>query len=391
MRPFRISARTLPHRCRRSQHQIDAFRSQWYEKQLPVRYDRETFARLNTIPALTKWIRPYAQATGRSALGPFELDYARFDGYGDAVVPVERTVWRADGAKTWDVKRFERFEAPLSFFLDWVKLKSRDPAGFCPDESLYIAQCPVGSLPDALGADLPAPVYCTQRGGTAPDKIAGSSKGSAGGDLLSARVEDSSVWMGMPPTETPLHRDPNSNFLVQIAGWKTVRLMTPEDGQLMLAYAKREVALHVGGRLDMSMRGEEMMVGPERALMSELVWGPPSEGGMRTEEEAMLRNIDSGHSSVNIVGGDDVEVTALGGLHDDEAETGAYEASTQPPSDDELTSLGIFETNLTPGDALFIPHGWYHSVRSIGNHMHGINMSANWWFRYGMTMNDGTK
>ncbi|PQE30622.1 hypothetical protein CJF32_00009840 [Rutstroemia sp. NJR-2017a WRK4] len=39
--------------------------------------------------------------------------------------------------------------------------------------------------------------------------------------------------------------------------------------------------------------------------------------------------------------------------------------------------LGM-ETLVSPGDALFIPKGWWHSIKSAGT---GITASVNWWFR----------
>ncbi|KAK2732762.1 JmjC domain-containing protein [Colletotrichum kahawae] len=43
-------------------------------------------------------------------------------------------------------------------------------------------------------------------------------------------------------------------------------------------------------------------------------------------------------------------------------------------------SEDLVETNLDPGDALFIPKGWWHSVKS-GHHDGRLNASVNWWFR----------
>lgn len=36
------------------------------------------------------------------------------------------------------------------------------------------------------------------------------------------------------------------------------------------------------------------------------------------------------------------------------------------------------ECQLGPGDGLFIPKGWWHSVKGVGEGMTG---SVNWWFR----------
>ena len=37
-----------------------------------------------------------------------------------------------------------------------------------------------------------------------------------------------------------------------------------------------------------------------------------------------------------------------------------------------------YEAVLKAGDGMFIPKGWWHSVRGVGE---GIIGSANWWFR----------
>lgn len=37
-----------------------------------------------------------------------------------------------------------------------------------------------------------------------------------------------------------------------------------------------------------------------------------------------------------------------------------------------------YEVKLATGDALFIPQGWWHSIKGLGE---GVNMSVNWWFR----------
>jgi hypothetical protein len=38
----------------------------------------------------------------------------------------------------------------------------------------------------------------------------------------------------------------------------------------------------------------------------------------------------------------------------------------------------IWQAELNAGDGLFIPKGWWHSVKGVGSGMTG---SANWWFR----------
>lgn len=68
----------------------------------------------------------------------------------------------------------------------------------------------------------------------------------------------------------------------------------------------------VGGRASATMRGEEMMQGAEKRVLEEEVWVDESEG------------------------------TATG-----------------------------FEAELGSGDGLFIPKGWWHSVKGVGKGMTG--------------------
>ncbi|KAK5995202.1 Bifunctional peptidase and arginyl-hydroxylase JMJD5-like protein [Cladobotryum mycophilum] len=40
----------------------------------------------------------------------------------------------------------------------------------------------------------------------------------------------------------------------------------------------------------------------------------------------------------------------------------------------------VYSVDVGPGDSLFIPKGWWHSVKSMGTEG-GLNGSVNWWFR----------
>jgi hypothetical protein len=433
MRPFRTRVSALQNSCHESKWQIDSFRWRYFEKQIPVRYKRKVFAKLNTIPAATTWIKPfpYSKKALKKVEGPaqYQLDYEHLEQYGDTIVPIERTIWgtsqdKQEEERKWDVKSFERFEAPLSLFLEWTKKKLAQPDTFSPNESLYIAQCSITSLPPDLRHELPAPVYCTHRT-SEKDKaeLKAEKVGRQTGvdPRLFPETENSSIWMGIPPTETPLHKDPNNNFIFQMAGKKTIRLMKPEDGELMLAWVKRQQ-----GQMAMGMRGEEMMVGPERDIMRDLVWEADigehilaqlktqfekgrgqeavveSEGAEDTEnvnsEDAQVNRTtrESGKSSNELKAGKDKRRASsnfftldLPEFQSDvelsskriEVSPQASEKAAATDESDELPQLGIYEQTLMPGDALFIPQYWYHSVRSVGTHENGINVSANWWFR----------
>jgi hypothetical protein len=182
--------------------------------------------------------------------------------------------------------KFQRFNAPLSLFLRSCSSDSQ--------ERLYIAQAQVVDLPKQLQDDLPVPKLVKEAG-----------KGD---------IYDSNIWMGIPPTYTPLHKDPNPNLFVQLASSKAVRLFKPSAGAALF----REVQSSIREFASSNFRGEEMMEGPERAVLEDMVWG---------------------------------ERTA---------------------------SKGGFAALVGPGDALFIPKGWWHSFKSIGT---SVNGSVNWWFR----------
>ena len=180
---------------------------------------------------------------------------------------------------------FIRFNAPLSLFLQACRMKSRP--------RLYIAQAQIADMPKQLQDDVPIPRLVKEAG-----------KGD---------IYDANIWMGIPPTYTPLHKDPNPNLFVQLASNKCVRIFRPSVGISIF----REVQQRIGRRSSSAFRGEEMMEGPERIALDEVVWGQPM------------------------------------------GEEG-------------------YEVVVSPGDALFIPKGWWHSIKSIGSE---VTASVNWWFR----------
>ncbi|KAI0453876.1 Clavaminate synthase-like protein [Xylaria acuta] len=194
--------------------------------------------------------------------------------------------------------RFLQFDAPLSLIIQASRYNQGTDYPPHRMKQLYIAQSDIRSLPPALAEDLPVPEIV---------KHAGK------GDIYS-----SSIWLGLQPTYTPLHRDPNPNLFCQLAGSKHVRLMRPWVGQSVFRGIRRLLGAPGSSRL----RGPEMMDGPELDGLHRAVW------------------VD----------------------------------------DRDNTASEIWEAVLDPGDALFIPQGWWHSVRSVGNEAE-LNASANWWFR----------
>ncbi|KAL3420631.1 JmjC domain-containing protein [Phlyctema vagabunda] len=189
--------------------------------------------------------------------------------------------------------RFCRFNAPLSLFLKAFEPRSADIPQI---KHLYIAQAQISELPHQLRDDLPTPELVKKAG-----------KGD---------IYDTSIWMGLQPTYTPLHKDPNPNLFIQIANSKTVRLYSPTIGASIF----REAQAYIGASSSASFRGTEMMQGSEKEVLEEIVWGSS-------------------------------------------------------------TSVHGMEVVLNPGDALFIPKGWWHSIKSHDSGMREVNASVNWWFR----------
>ncbi|KND90516.1 putative lysine-specific demethylase JMJD5 [Tolypocladium ophioglossoides CBS 100239] len=113
-------------------------------------------------------------------------------------------------------------------------------------------------------------------------------------------VYSSSIWLGTEPTYTPLHRDPNPNLFCQLCSRKVVRLLPPLLGDRLFF----EVQVKLRKQGNSRIRTTEMMEGEEREVLHDAVWG----------KEALPDQLQ--------------------------------------------------QVELSPGDALFIPDGWWHSVKS---------------------------
>ncbi|KAF2131617.1 Clavaminate synthase-like protein, partial [Dothidotthia symphoricarpi CBS 119687] len=196
------------------------------------------------LPAISKW---FTTSSTDTQFCYHELKTAYLSQHGDAIVPLELTRTSLDPQNA----TFERFNAPLSLLLAHIM---GPPT---PSSRLYLAQHSLADLPSTLQADLPTPTLLSRLGR---------------GDIYA-----SSLWMGRPPTRTPLHRDPNPNLFVQLAGRKFVRLMRPEVG--------RGVYEKIGRGARANMRGEEMMGGDEMEELERSVWEDDGEESVGVEAE----------------------------------------------------------------------------------------------------------
>lgn len=270
---------------------LNTFQQRCFLPEQPAILPRSTF---QDLPAQKQWFKRASSESTPNPVASLNVDYLQKHG-ADAFVPLELTESTSTDAEsesgsgsdrgTTETHSFRQFHAPLTLFLDWMRAAETTPQS----TRLYLAQCQLLDLPPVLREDFPT-----------PELVARAGKGD---------VYDTNVWIGHPPTYTPLHRDPNPNLFVQLAGEKVVRLLAPADGQAVFGAVRRQLGKS-GSREAAAFRGEEMMQGRERALLDEMVWGTPVSVGS-----------DAG------VG---------------------------------------FEACLGAGDGLFIPKGWWHSIKGVG-------------------------
>jgi hypothetical protein len=261
-------------------HSLQSLKTDFFEKQIPVAIPSGCFP---ALPAIAKWF----ETTTRP--GVLQLRDSYFVEIDDFHVEVERT-------SVDEPASFDRFTAPMSLFRSWTT-QPRNLNPTAAAQQLYIAQTPLDSLPDSLRDDVPTPEAVSRLG--------------------RGHVYASSLWMGKAPTNTPLHRDPNPNFFVQLAGPKRFRLLTPEIGHLVVAHVKRKLSYTQNSGNFMT---QDMMSGDYRRAIDDIIWSPSP--GQFTSEEVQLEGIDA---------------------------------------------------QLRPGDGIIVPLGWWHAVRGEGK---GINASV---------------
>jgi hypothetical protein len=260
--------------------ELEEFCQKAFEPQLPAHLPR----RIGTsIHAQQEWFISSAPHTRNDSPQAFSLKQDFWAKYNDVTVPLELTTNHEDGAI------FQQMQAPLGVLLSWMEQATGESS-----QRLYLAQCQLTDLPQSLRDHVPTPEIVQKAG-----------KGD---------IYDANLWMGLAPTYTPFHRDPNPNLFLQLAGRKIVRLFPPDVGATIFA----EVQEKLGRSASSTFRGEEMMQGPEKDLLEREVWEQKGHGA-------------DGHEAV-----------------------------------------------LDHGEALFIPLGWWHSIKGVGI---GVTASVNWWFR----------
>lgn len=315
--------------------ELNSFRTLAFGPSKPIQLPR--LDEQNLPPACTSWFIHDRATPDRVSTNSIpniattqnsssELRTSFWSDHEQTFVPLELTA-RDSSCKI----QFQRVDAPLKLLLTYLsnpQTPNGQPSHTSESASIYLAQCDLRDLPMALQRDLPTPELVLKAGK---------------GDIYS-----SSLWLGRPPTYTPLHRDPNPNLFIQIAGRKVVRLLEPKIGKDVFEIVQRLLSKQAGGGENAhssgKFRGEEMMMGLEREILHDLIWGPPHR-----------------HN-----------------------ETPNEESDTLSPTDEEISRLHsqimscCQEAHLGMGDALFVPTGWWHSVKGVGE---GVTASVNWWFR----------
>ncbi|KAI0874651.1 hypothetical protein GGS24DRAFT_331790 [Hypoxylon argillaceum] len=176
----------------------------------------------------------------------------------------------------------------------------------------YLAQHQLFTQLPSLRADILIPDYCY----TAPPPHPLSptlAQPELAAPLLNA-------WLGPPGTISPLHTDPYHNVLAQAVGRKYVRLYAPRETPRLAARGRE--------------RGVEM-------------------GNTSRVDVGVLEGWDAGKNGGSEEGGEAMS----------EEEIEAFKA------------IPFVDCILEPGDALYIPIGWWHYVRGLS-----VSFSVSFWW-----------
>lgn len=139
----------------------------------------------------------------------------------------------------------------------------------------------------------------------------------------------SNIWFGPPWTISPLHHDPYHNILCQIVGKKYIRLYSPHDSAQLHPRSSTETAPHLA-------------------------------------EPNSHKTLDA-TATINMSNTSSIDVAAME-LSPAEDWDAVYPG---------ISSVPYVECVLEAGEALYIPVGWWHYVRSCST---GISVSF-WWGR----------
>lgn len=224
---------------------------------------------------------------------------------------------------------------PYRDFLEkYIPLDDAEAEG----ETGYLAQHDLFRQMKKLEADVTVPDYCYADLDTIPATDTEHDSKNEEPDITSNTDQlpdvHKNIWFG-GRTVSPLHHDPYHNILCQVHGTKYVRLYSPEHTSKLYPRSKTESAPHLRSKAT----GETEKVGKQESTQQD--------------------TIDmSNNSTVDI-----------------------YAMQVSPDEDwDEkwpgISEVPYLECLLEAGQALYIPKGWWHYIRSLS--ATGISVSF-WW------------
>ncbi|KAM0814733.1 hypothetical protein AB5N19_00524 [Seiridium cardinale] len=234
---------------------------------------------------------------------------------GSRLVPIE--IGRSYVDEGWGQKlvTFSKF---LRCYIDPSLLGNEESIGDDHDDNDqqqigYLAQHELFTQLPALRRDILIPDYCY----TSPP----GHPSDPGMDQPELEEPQLNAWFGPPGTITPLHTDPYHNILTQVVGRKYVRLYSHLETERMHA------------------RGNE--------------------DGIEMSNTSML------------------DVGVFEGWEDDEQDQvlGDPESDSRESTKAAFGEIPYVDCILEPGDALYIPVGWWHYVRGLS-----VSFSVSFWW-----------
>lgn len=204
-------------------------------------------------------------------------------------------------------------------------------AGGPPAKRLYVAQTPIDELQSRLREDIVVPPYCD---------LAAPADWKSPASLLAAMLPvrpppDIHLWLGHTTSVSPLHFDAKHNLLTQIVGHKRVCLFAPECSSALYA---------------------------------------PFNGSRNQSELGTIGLVD-----LRLDGSDESTVS------NSTASIGCASVRKKFPRFVTEALPNMFVCEIGPGDALFIPAGWWHHVQAFVpqskcKDAEGFVLSVNFWW-----------
>jgi Cupin-like domain len=315
----------------------------------------------NTVPAIRRWFEPYGDAKtvkqlNKSYLEPI-VGLVNHPPPNWVTANFEEIIESKEGTLTF----VRRESVPFEYLLFKQKffIPKRDTR-----ESIYLTQTPVSLLPQTLRDDLGTTTTFSK---------------------LFAKFDanNSSIWIGFNETRTPLHRDPNNNVFVQIAGKKRVRMFTPEAGQRIFDEVQRQIQGNKSGRI----RDEDMFIGEEGRILEALVWGPEWGEGLAAAPKPSTPPPLPASGSASPTSGSTQSASAQSSptISEPKSTPSSPSITSQSTRKDigDKSSTGSqevlvgWEAELEEGDAIVIPLGYWHALRGVSEGVNGSVRIAN--------------